>query len=305
MDKKSLIGIIYLIITSMIWGSTFVAQYLGGEYVGPYTFVMLRSYIGALFIFILVLIRNKINYKKFSYYIKEYEKKDTFKLAVKSSFFLFIGIITQQIGIGYTTTAKAGFEASLTIVMVPIIMLFYKKKIKFLTWVFIFLAIYGMYLITTASLDKFNIGDVLGIVSSLFYSLSIIQIDNYIDRVDPIKFSMIRILCLGIYSTFFSLLLERESFNIINLKMSAFSIIYAGLFSSGIAYTLQIIGQDRVNPIIATLIMSFEGMFATLSGFIFLHQTLTPIQVVGCILMTFSIIMVNVVDILSFSGVKE
>ena len=84
--------------------------------------------------------------------------------------------------------------------------------------------------------------------------------------------------------------------------MSAFSIIYAGLFSSGIAYTLQIIGQDRVNPIIATLIMSFEVMFATLSGFIFLHQTLTPMQVVGCLLMTFSIIMVNVVDIVSFKG---
>ena len=303
MTKRNIVGIIYLTFTAMIWGSTFVAQYIGGEYVGPYTFVMARSYIGALFVFVLILIRNKIKYNKFKYKVEEEEEKEeTFKLAVKSSFFLFIGIVTQQIGVRYTTTAKAGFEASLTIIMVPIIMLFYKKKIKFLTWIFIFLTIVGIFLITMASYDKFNFGDLLGVISSFFYSLTIIQVDKYINRIDPLKFSMIRILCLGIYATFFSLLLERNALTMDNIKMSLFTIIYAGVFSSGVAYTLQILGQDRVNPVVATLIMSFEGMFATLSGFIFLHQTLTPLQIVGCVLMTFSIIMVNVVDVISFKA---
>ena len=303
MTKRNIVGIIYLTLTAMIWGSTFVAQYIGGEYVGPYTFVMARSYIGALFVFVLILIRNKIKYNKFKYKVEEEdEKEETFKLAVKSSFFLFIGIVTQQIGVRYTTTAKAGFEASLTIIMVPIIMLFYKKKIRFLTWIFIFLTIVGIFLITMASYDKFNYGDLLGVISSFFYSLTIIQVDKYINRIDPLKFSMIRILCLGIYDTFFSLLLERNSLTMDNIKMSLFTIMYAGVFSSGVAYTLQILGQDRVNPVVATLIMSFEGMFATLSGFIFLHQTLTPLQIVGCVLMTFSIIMVNVVDVISFKA---
>lgn len=303
MTKRNIVGIIYLTLTAMIWGSTFVAQYIGGEYVGPYTFVMARSYIGALFVFVLILIRNKIKYNKFKYKVEEEdEKEETFKLAVKSSFFLFIGIVTQQIGVRYTTTAKAGFEASLTIIMVPIIMLFYKKKIRFLTWIFIFLTIVGIFLITMASYDKFNYGDLLGVISSFFYSLTIIQVDKYINRIDPLKFSMIRILCLGIYATFFSLLLERNSLTMDNIKMSLFTIMYAGVFSSGVAYTLQILGQDRVNPVVATLIMSFEGMFATLSGFIFLHQTLTPLQIVGCVLMTFSIIMVNVVDVISFKA---
>lgn len=295
--KNNLIGTLYLLITALIWGSAFVAQYNGGLQVGNFTFIFLRTFIGSITIVFMIIISNFFTYNKFVF-IKNYDNlKRTILISFKCGVLLFFSMTFQQIGVTLTDTAKSGFIASLTVICVPFLLfVIYGKKIKLKTLFFIFTTLIGIWLISINSEHGINLGDILGIIAMFLYSITILQVTKYIKEVDALEFSLFRFLIVCIMSFIATFIFEKGNFNIENLKIGFYSFMYAGVFSTGVAYSFQIIGQKYCNPVIATLLMSLEGLFAAISGWIFLGHTLNFLQIMGCIIMTISIVLVQLTD---------
>ena len=295
--KNNIIGTIYLLLTAIIWGSAFVAQFIGGTQVGNFTFIFLRTFIGSITIVFMIIISNFFKYKKFIFIKNKDNLKNTIFISLKCGLLLFFSMAFQQIGVTLTDTAKSGFIASLTVICVPFLLfVLYGKRIKIKTLFFIFTTIIGIGLISLNSSHGINIGDILGIIAMFLYSITILQVTKYIKEVDALEFSLFRFLVVCVISFFATIIFEKVNLNIENFKIGFYSFMYAGIFSTGVAYSFQIIGQKYCNPVIATLLMSLEGLFAAISGWIFLGHTLNFLQIMGCIIMTISIILVQLTD---------
>lgn len=295
--KNNIIGTIYLLFTAIIWGSAFVAQFTGGTQVGNFTFIFLRTFIGSITIVFMIIISNFFKYKKFIFVKNKDNLKNTIFISLKCGLLLFFSMAFQQIGVTLTDTAKSGFIASLTVICVPFLLfVLYGKRIKIKTLFFIFTTIIGIGLISLNSSHGINIGDILGIIAMFLYSITILQVTKYIKEVDALEFSLFRFLVVCVISFFATIIFEKVNLNVENLKIGFYSFMYAGIFSTGVAYSFQIIGQKYCNPVIATLLMSLEGLFAAISGWIFLGHTLNFLQIMGCIIMTISIILVQLTD---------
>ena len=295
--KNNIIGTIYLLLTAIIWGSAFVAQFTGGTQVGNFTFIFLRTFIGSITIVFMIIISNFFKYKKFIFIKNKDNLKNTIFISLKCGLLLFFSMAFQQIGVTLTDTAKSGFIASLTVICVPFLLfVLYGKRIKIKTLFFIFTTIIGIGLISLNSSHGINIGDILGIIAMFLYSITILQVTKYIKEVDALEFSLFRFLVVCVISFFATMIFEKVNLNVEKLKIGFYSFMYAGIFSTGVAYSFQIIGQKYCNPVIATLLMSLEGLFAAISGWIFLGHTLNFLQIMGCIIMTISIILVQLTD---------
>ena len=295
--KNNIIGTIYLLLTAIIWGSAFVAQFTGGTQVGNFTFIFLRTFIGSITIVFMIIISNFFKYKKFIFIKNKNNLKNTIFISLKCGLLLFFSMAFQQIGVTLTDTAKSGFIASLTVICVPFLLfVLYGKRIKIKTLFFIFTTIIGIGLISLNSSHGINIGDILGIIAMFLYSITILQVTKYIKEVDALEFSLFRFLVVCVISFFATMIFEKVNLNVENLKIGFYSFMYAGIFSTGVAYSFQIIGQKYCNPVIATLLMSLEGLFAAISGWIFLGHTLNFLQIMGCIIMTISIILVQLTN---------
>ena len=295
--KNNIIGTIYLLLTALIWGSAFVAQFTGGTKVGNFTFIFLRTFIGSITIVFMIITSNFFKYKKIIFIKNIDNLKNTIFISFKCGVLLFFSMVFQQIGVTLTDTAKSGFIASLTVICVPFLLfVLYGKKIKLKTLFFIFTTIIGIGLISLNSTQGIDIGDILGIIAMFLYSISILQVTKYIKEVDALEFSLFRFLIVCIMSFIATFIFEKGNFNIENLKIGFYSFMYAGIFSTGVAYSFQIIGQKYCNPVIATLLMSLEGLFAAISGWIFLGHALNFLQIIGCVIMTISIILVQLTD---------
>ena len=295
--KNNIIGTIYLLLTAIIWGSAFVAQFTGGTQVGNFTFIFLRTFIGSITIVFMIIISNFFKYKKFIFVKNKDNLRNTIFISLKCGLLLFFSMAFQQIGVTLTDTAKSGFIASLTVICVPFLLfVLYGKRIKIKTLFFIFTTIIGIGLISLNSSHGINIGDILGIIAMFLYSITILQVTKYIKEVDALEFSLFRFLVVCVISFFATIIFEKVNLNVENLKIGFYSFMYAGIFSTGVAYSFQIIGQKYCNPVIATLLMSLEGLFAAISGWIFLGHTLNFLQIMGCIIMTISIILVQLTD---------
>ena len=204
---------------------------------------------------------------------------------------LFSALITQQIGVELTDAAKSGIIASTEVVMVPIMMLLlYKRKIRLVTWIFIFTTMIGIMMLSM------NRGDVWVFISTILYSFTIIQVPKYIQHIDSLKFSFFRFFMVMILGFTFSFIAKENGFNLMNVKKALPSILYSGILASGVAYTLQVIGQKYCEPVVATLIMSLEGVFAAIFGFIILGQSLNLMQILGIVVSFISIILVQITD---------
>ena len=296
-DKNQLKGIIFLLITAIIWGGSFISQLFGGAAVGPFSFSAYRGIVGCISIYIMIIFDNYFKGHGFVFFRKDENVMLTLKSSLICGVVLFSALITQQVGVQNTDTAKAGLIASLEVVCVPIIMfIVYKRKIRFITWAFIILAMIGIMMLSLNSITGINIGDVWVFISTILYSITIIQIPLYINGVDPLKFSFFRFLCVGIFSFICTIIFKEEMFNIVKVKNAIMSILYSGILASGVAYTLQIIGQKYCEPVIATLIMSLEGIFAAILGWIILGQSLNFVQILGIIIAFISIVIVQITD---------
>lgn len=292
--KNSLI----LLLTATIWGIAFVAQSVGMDHVGPFTFLAVRSYIGAIVLLPCIWLLNKINPKK-EENISVEEKKASRKTLIIGGICCGVCLMSasafQQMGIQYTTVGRAGFITACYIILVPIISwIFLKKKCNPIIWVAVALSLIGLYLLCIT--DGFSIGkgDLLVLICSILFSLHILVIDHFSPLTDGVKMSCIQFLVCGILSTIPALIFESP--NIHDILQAWMPILYAGALSSGVAYTLQIIGQKGMNPTVASLILSLESCISVLAGWILLNQKLTIRELSGCVLMFAAIILAQLPD---------
>lgn len=291
MKKLQFRNSLLLFLTAAIWGVAFVAQSVGMEYVGPFTFNFVRSIIGGVVLIPCIWILGKINLggRKTSDKGQSIKRRNLVKGGVLCGIFLFAASNFQQFGITYTTVGKAGFITACYIVIVPIISLFFKKKCSPLIWVSVFLAAAGLYLLCMTESFSLGLGDSLVFISAILFSVHILVIDHYSPLADGVKMSCIQFFVCGILSGAAMLLTETP--RVADILMAWMPILYAGVMSCGVAYTLQIVGQKNMNPTVASLILSLESCISVLAGWMILGQKLTARELSGCLVMFVAIIL--------------
>ncbi|SCX95136.1 DMT family transporter [Butyrivibrio sp. INlla14] len=284
-----------LLVASFFWGTTFVAQSLGAEYVGAGTYLALRTYIGIIFLLPFVLYRDKKDIKNSGLGPQELqdkrsrEKQAFIKGGMLAGLFIFLASFAQQYGIAYTSVAKAGFLTTLYVVFVPIISLLFGRRFDNKLWISITLSVIGMYLLCMKGSFYLEIGDALMILSALGFSIQILAVSRYSKRIDPVKLTLAQFIIEALLATIVMLVIEKP--DLFSIRNALPAILYAGIFSSGIAYTLQSLGQKNLNPAIASIAMCLESVFGTLSGWIVLGQKLSLREAAGCILMFVAIVL--------------
>ena len=292
MKKGNLRSSALLLLTACIWGVAFVAQSVGMEYVGPFTFNFVRSILGGLVLIPCIFFlkrEKKAKAEKVSEEEKKAQRKTLLAGGICCGVALCLASNFQQIGIQYTTVGKAGFITACYIVIVPVIGLFLGKKCTKFIWAAVAMALIGLYLLCIT--DGFSIGkgDLLVLVCAFLFSLHILVIDYFSPKVDGVKLSCIQFLTCGILSGIPALFLEHPELSSILAAWQP--ILYAGVMSCGVAYTLQIIGQKNMNPTVASLILSLESCISVLAGWIILRQQLSTKEILGCVIMFAAIIL--------------
>lgn len=288
MKKVSKIkGNIILMLTAFIWGTAFVAQSVGMEYVGPFTFITTRYIIGGIFLIPCIYLLDGFNKKK----VQETNINQRKNLIIGGTLCgvaLFIASSFQQIGMQYTTVGKSGFITALYIIIVPMLGIVFKKKVQGRVWISVVISIIGLYLLCINENFYISRGDLLTLMCAFCFSIHILVIDKFSPIVDGVKMSCIQFFVAGILGVIPMCIFENP--NISNLLQAYSSILYAGVMSSGVAYTLQIIGQKYTSPVMATLIMSLESVFAALSGWMILGEVFSIKEFCGCALVFIAII---------------
>ena len=313
MKKTSLRNPLLLLLTAVIWGVAFVAQSVGMDYVGGFTFNCTRCIIGGTVlipcIFLLDRLKGKTSYAQASSDVsceggqedgKRSCKTETAAQRSKQRRILVVGGICcgtalfvasnlQQFGIKYTTVGKAGFITAMYIIIVPVIGIFLKKTTGLKIWVSVALAVAGLYLLCMTEGFSLGFGDILVLLCAVMFSVHILVIDYFSPRTDGVRMSCIQFFVCGILSGIAMLIFEKPSLDAI--FQAWMPILYAGVMSCGVAYTLQIVGQKDMDPTIASLILSLESVVSVLAGWLLLGQKLSARELSGCVLMFAAIIL--------------
>lgn len=274
-----------LLLTAFIWGCAFVAQSTGMQYVGPFTFTALRSYLGGLVLLPLIY---------FFDHTMNFKDKKLWIGGILCGIVLGLASDFQQIGIQYTTVGKAGFITALYIIIVPFLGLFLGKKLSPKIGISVILAVVGLYLLCMTKSLTLSTGDLLVFVCAFIFAVHILVIDHYSPLVDGVKMSCIQFFTCAIMNTIPMLLVEDVSVS--HIIAGSAPILYAGLLSSGAGYTLQIIGQKDMNPTVASILLSMESVFSVLAGWVILGQSLSIREGIGCICMFIAIIIAQLPD---------
>lgn len=279
-----------LLLTAFIWGVAFVAQSVGMDYVGPLTFNASRFIIGAVFLIPCIAFLDML--KKKESVDSEPQNKKTFLIGgLCCGIAIAVASTLQQYGISMTTVGKAGFITALYIVVVPILGIFLKKKPRLIIWVSVVLALAGLYFLCMTDSLSFSKGDTMVLLCALAFSIHILIIDYFSPKVDGVRMSCIQFFVAGILCGVPALIFEQPQLS--SLIAAWAPVLYAGILSCGVAYTLQIVAQKNYDPTIASLILSLESVFSVLAGWIILHQALAPKEIFGCILVFIAIILVQ------------
>ncbi len=290
--KDNLIGSILLTLCAIIWGSSFVAQTAGAEFVGPFTFIAVRSLLGAAALAPVVAVMSffkKNKQKEISHKMKAEEKNYLFKGGIACGVVLCVASCLQQLGIdGGTEPGKAAFITALYILLVPIFSLALGKKIRPLIWPCVIVSVIALYLLCVKESGKIQPSDFYVLGCAVSYAVHILVIDKVSPKVDGVMLSMVQFFVAGIITLIPMLIFEEVSLDM--LIKAAPSIAYSGIMSSGVAFTLQILGQQKTEPTIATMLMSLESVFGVLTAIIVLHQVPTLREGIGCMLMFAAII---------------
>ena len=289
MTKVQLKANILLLLTAAIWGFSFVAQRVGAEYVGAFTFNGIRFAIGSISLVPLILFLDK----KKSNVDREKEKiensfRDTIKVGIIAGCALFIAASLQQVGVMDTTAGKAGLITGLYMVIVPIIGLFLKQKVNKSTWIGIIIAIIGLYLLSINEDFSISKGDLLVLIGSIGWAIHILLIDNFTKKVDPLKLSSIQFATCSILSLIVALVFE--NIDMAGISKALVPILYGGLLSVGVAYTLQAVAQKNAKPSHAAILLSMESVFSAIGGAMLLGERLDARGLVGCVMIFIAII---------------
>ena len=282
-----------LLLTSFIWGVAFVAQSIGGEAVGCFTFNGVRSLIGAAVLLPVIAFLDGQKKKEMGeekFLEQKGDKKTLLIGGISCGLMLCIASNFQQFGISFTTVGKAGFITAMYILIVPILGLFMKKRVSIKVWLGVVLATIGLYLLCMTS-ESFSLskGDFLVLICAGFFSLHILIIDYFSPKADGVRMSCIQFFVCGIISMIIAFIFEQP--NLGAILSGWLPILYAGVLSCGVAYTLQIVGQKNMDPTVASLILSLESVFSVLAGWVILNQKLSGRELFGCGLMFLAIIM--------------
>ncbi|MBE6007979.1 MAG: DMT family transporter [Lachnospiraceae bacterium] len=278
-------SIVLLFLTALIWGFAFVAQRVGGDILGAFYFNGIRYAVGAVSLIPVIMIfeKERKNPEKLKY---------TIKWGIVVGLILFIASSLQQFGINITQSAgKSGFITGLYTVLVPLIgFVFFKYKTNLFTWVGAALAVVGLFLLSfTSGVSPVGIGDIVLLIGSVFWAMHIIVIDKVGSGASSIKFSMTQFLTSSVCCLLFALL-TKETITFEAVRLAGTSILYAGIMSSGVAYTFQVIGQKHVEPSLAAIICSSEALFSAVGGALILGESMTMRSYIGCALMFAGII---------------
>lgn len=326
MKTKQLRSSLMLALTALIWGVAFVAQSVGMDYVGPFTFNAARFIIGGLVLIPCIYFFGKGRGaeegqdkrgdrcgqgcrdgqeswnggrdEQADRSAQEYRdaEKARFKMGVMGGiccgFFLCFAAMLQQIGVSYTSVGKAGFITSLYIIIVPVLGLFMKKKVAANIWVSVAIATVGMYLLCMTEGLSIGRGDFYVFLGSIGFSFHILVIDYFSPKADGVLISCVQFFTAGIISAVFMFLLENPQWSLI--LAAAAPILYAGVMSCGIAYTMQVVAQKNIEPTVASLIMSLESVFSLLAGWVLLNQVLLPKEQLGCVLVFAAIVLAQI-----------
>lgn len=279
-----------LLLTAGIWGFAFVAQSVGMEYVEPFTFNCVRSLIGGFFLSLFIMIMKKRGI--YNGNDTPQVKRITAEGGILCGIALFAASNLQQHGIMFTTVGKAGFITALYIVIVPIMGLFLKKKCSRMVWISVITALIGFYRLSMKEGLSIAIGDGLVLACAVVFSVHILIIDHYTQTADGVRMSCIQFYVCGFLSGICMFIFETPS---VSAVFDAWApVLYAGILSCGVAYTLQIVGQKGCNPTIAALILSLESVFSVLAGRIILGQIMSSRELSGCVLIFIAVIIAQI-----------
>ena len=292
--KNKLSGTLALLFATVIWGSAFIAQSVGMDHIGPMTFQASRCGLGALFLIPIIFLFEKDKKQ----YFKNWADAKLWKTGFFCGTALFVAAGLQQVGLVYTSAGKAGFITTLYIIFVPIAGIFFRRRVGGMVWLAAALAAVGMYLLCMTESFALSSGDTLVFLCAVVFTAHIMVIDHYADHVDGVIVSCIQFTIAGLVCTVGALLFEEPTFAALGDGIIA--LLYAGVMSCGIAYTLQIVGQKGVNPTVAALILSLESVVATVAGVVAFKigllktdQTMTGRQIAGCVLVFVGVILVQ------------
>lgn len=290
--KQQIKSSLILLLTATIWGVAFVAQSVGMEYIGPFTFNAIRCVLGGLVLIPVILVLKKKKETGAENQEKE-DKKTLWAGGIACGVILCIASNLQQFGIMEASVGKSGFFTALYIVMIPVIGIFIGKRPGIKLWFCVALAVVGMYLLCMKD-GSFTIerADIMLLLCALAFSFHILVVDYFSPKVDGVKMSCIQFFVCGVLSAVGMLFTETP--DISNIQAAWLPLLYAGLLSCGVGYTLQIVGQKGINPVIASIIMSLESVISALAGWVILGQVLSPKEILGCVLMFVAIIITQI-----------
>ncbi|WP_079439223.1 DMT family transporter [Clostridium chromiireducens] len=297
MNNKRLRANLLLLLTAAIWGFAFVAQRVGSQFVGTFTFNGIRFALGSLSLIPLIIYLDKkkkdtINIKmSISENPKDNNGTNNSKIILPGIIvgtILYAGSSIQQTGLIYTTAGKASFITGLYVVIVPIIGLFLKHKIGKNSWIGVGLAVIGLYLLSINENFSISYGDLLEVIGSLFWAIHILAIDHFSNKIDPLKLSCTQFATSSMLSLITALFVE--NITLAGISAALIPILYGGLLSAGVAYTLQVVAQKHAKPSHAAIILSMESVFGALGGALILNEVMSYRGYVGCILILSGIV---------------
>ena len=290
MRKTTPKGIIFLLITAIVWGSSFVAQEIGMKSIDAFTFTGIRTMLGAIVLIPVVLISNR----GFDF------RKTTLLSGVILGIVFSIAQNFQQFAFYYSTSGKIAFITAFYMFFVPLFSVFLGKKIKLLTWLSIIMGLVGLFFlcINPTDLTSINLGDVLALICGIFYAVQIMLIDKFLEKdINGVQLSFMQFTVAALISIIAMFIFEHPV--IADIKTAAPSLLYSGIMSCGIAYTLQIVGQKHANPVVASLLMCMESVFAVIAAAVILHQGMSLREGAGCAIMFAAIILSQLSESLS------
>lgn len=287
--KKQFLGNLYLIIAVLIWGSTFIAQSVGMDSVGPFTFLAARCLLAVVFLLPVIALFEKKDLKN---YIAKWLDKKLWIAGFFCGTSLFIASSLQQISLVDTDAGKAGFLTSLYVILVPIIGFFLGKKPEINIVISTLLAVAGLYLLSCFGVTAIRGSDVLLILCALSFAVQITLVERLGKGVDSLRLNCIQCLVTGVFACIFAFGAETPTWD--GILQCYIPICYAGLLSNGIAYSLQVLGQKRIESNTASIIMSMEGAVAAICGWLILQEKMTSWELLGCGLVFVAVIISQV-----------
>jgi len=292
MQKNNIKGSLILLLAALLWGFAFVAQCDASDKISPFAFNCMRSLIGSFVLAVYILIKDKFIVGNQS---KALISKSNIIAGAVCGFLLMFAINFQQYGIffypkGVAVSARSGFITALYVILVPLFSVFLKKKIPLTVWTGVTIAVLGVYLLCLSNgFSGIYLGDILMFFCAITFALHILVVDKFCTTIDGVLLSMLQFLFCGIFSGILSLFFE-EIPKIADIQSALPQILYLGIMSCGVAYTLQIVGQKYAEPTIASISMSFEGVFAALGGWLVFGNKLSLRELFGCVLLFIAVI---------------